>query len=828
MRCFRKHFDLGICLLALFGSTLPLSGQVGKTGLRKSLEGASLRYGHFEILTRGDQVFALFRGYFQLQWKELKVSAQEAVLALDRDEYQTLVEGLSKKVGAPRRGWIPPVDQKSFLNAAILKKLEGMGVRSLGDKKWKTRDPLSTNRLLRLAKGLFASGHVVVEQGGVHIFRAKSFSISLDSDRMHFEGVTIRLPRGKPPLKGKNPFLLRCENATQQGNRLVARDAVLTTCVAGKPHFDISSKKLVVFLHKDVTEFQGLGNALSFSGLPAIPLPDYHYYSNQETWVPLKGFRAGVTDRWGEFVFPVFGGRWNDLGQAAVGLFGDGAERFEGEWRLRGGWSRKRGSPFDGTLTYRYGNLWKGELNAFYLDDQGHDRRAMRRQLDGNPIQPGDRGFLRTKNRIQLDKNLRLDVKVFQASDPASYVEFRASSLHEEELPETSLDLRYAKNNLLARITARENLQDFNYDDASRLTPKFLSERPYGKLNLFSQPLMQLGEHAPLVLDFSLGSGFLRNRFDDHAPVSMVEQAFRTDMEIELSTPFLWEDFAFRPYTLIRDTWYSDSPGSKSKNRKVLEAGGAISTRFEREFGVESAFFRLHGLRHEIIPEVRFFQRFLVDREPGDYFQFDEVDALDEFSALDFGILQRFMTLDAKGKPYEWMWLDLTQRIHPNRNRDNGGDRLGLFAFEWIFRPSRTLRFLVEGERDWSRGDYKTRNIGMTVEPILGWNLAGEWRSGRDRDGEGSFATGVQFWQRWSVNYGTIYDFDQSRFRTSSVALVRRDHDWSLVFRFDKDQIVGDTRIFIQFLPNFLGIGRNGPNYIAGDPAFGVRNTTLY
>ncbi len=819
------------CLLGgVFGSLFlfPLGAQSVGFRLGKSLDGASLKYGHFEILTRGDQVFALFRGYFRLKWKELKISADQAVLTLDRDEYQEMIAGLQKKMGPPKRGMLPPVDQKSFLDAAILRKLQAMGIGATGAKLEITDAPVPTHRLLRLAKGIFAAGHVVVEQGGVHIFRARSFTLSLDSDRMSFTDLTIRLPRGKPPMEGQNPFILRCDQAVEQGRRLVARKAVLTTCVAGKPHFDISSEKLVVFLHKDMTEFQGLGNSLSISGLPALPLPNYHYYSNQETWVPLKGFRAGVTDRWGEFVFPVFGGRWNDLGQAAIRLIGEGKGRFEGEWRLRTGWSRKRGSPLDGTLTYRYGDLWRGELNAFYLDDQGQDRRAMKRQLDGTPIRPGDRGFIRTKNRIQLNQNLRLDLKAFQASDPAAYVEFRASSLHEEELPETSFDLRYSKHNLLARLTGRENLQDFSYDDASRLTPKFLSERPFGRFELFSQPLVQIGENVPLVLDVSAGTGFFRNRFDDHATNTPVEQAFRVDAELELSSPFVFGEFAFRPYGIARDTWYSDGPSGRASNRKIFEVGMTISTRFEREFGVESALFRLHGLRHEIIPEVRVFNRFLVDRTPGSYFQFDEIDALDERSALDVGVLQRLMTTDAKGKPHEWMWLDLTQRFHPNSHRDNGGDRLGIFAFEWIFRPSRTLRFLVEGERDWDKGDFKTRNIGMAVEPIQGWSLAGEWRSGLDRDGEGSFTTGVQFWQRWSVNYGTIYDFDQSRFRTSSVSLVRRDHDWSLVFRFDKDQIVGDTRFFIQFLPNFLGIGANGPNYIAGDPAFGVRNTTLY
>ncbi len=796
--------------------------------LGKNLRGASLHYGHFEILARGDQVFALFRGYFRLNWRDLKVSAKEAVLYLDRDEYQELIGKLRKKSGPPKRDLLAPVDQKRFLDAAVLKKLEEMGVVENGGRKWDVKAPLSTERLLRLAKGIFAQGDVVVEQGGVHIFRASSFSLSLDSDRMLFKDVTIRLPRGRPPLKGQNPFFLRCKEATQQGKRLVARGAVLTTCVAGKPHFDISSRKLVVFLHKDLTEFQGLGNSLNLSGLPSVPLPNYHYYSNQETWVPLKGFRAGVTDRWGEFAFPVFGGRWNDLGQWAIRQLGEGDERFEGEWLLRTGWSRKRGSPLDGTLKYRYGEIWRGELNAFYLDDQGQDRRAMRRQLDGTPIRPGDRGFIRTKNRIQLRKNLRLDLKAFQASDPASYVEFRASSLHEEEIPETSFDLRYAKDNVLARVTGRDTLQDFNYDDATRLTQKFLSERPYGRFQLFSQPLAQLGDFAPLVLDVSAGAGLLRNRFDDHVTSSQVEQALRVDGQVELSSPFVWGDFAIRPFALVRETWYSDSPGGRSKNRKAFEAGAAFSTRFEREFGVESAMFRLHGLRHEVIPEVRVFHRFLVDRSPGDYYQFDEGDALDEFSALDVGVLQRLMTLDSRGKPHEWMWLDLTQRFFPNRHRDNNGDRLGIFAFEWVFRPSRTLRFLVEGERDWNRGDFKTRNIGMAIEPIPGWSLAGEWRSGLDRDGEGSFTTGVMFWQRWSVNYGTIYDFDQSRFRTSSVVLARRDHDWTLVFRFDKDQIVGDTRFFIQFLPNFLGMGGQGPKYIAGDPAFGVRNSALY
>ncbi|MFQ5505527.1 MAG: hypothetical protein ACE5F1_12120, partial [Planctomycetota bacterium] len=399
----------------------------------------------------------------------------------------------------------------------------------------------------------------------------------------------------------------------------------------------------------------------------------------------------------------------------------------------------------------------------------------------------------------------------------------RPDNLKESEPPESSVQLRFVRDNIRATLTGRTTLPGFSYDETARLTARFRGERPYGRFALFSEPLARLGDAWPLVMDLELGAGLLRNEFDDRAASAVREASWRGDGGLMLSAPRVLGPYAVKPFVRLRETWYSDRPGGSAAGRELFEFGGLVSTRFSRRFE--------GGLQHVIQPEIRAFHRTGVSREPGDYFQFDRIDALDEESAVDLVLLNRLRVRGEAGTESDLLWIDLAQRVHPNSTRDNGGDRLGLFAFEAILTsgaawlPLPHTRLLFEGERDWNKNVFRTRNVGMALGPIRGFGVGGEWRSGADGDGTGSIFLSAQLWQRWSLSLGAIYNFELNRKDATSFTLLRKDHDWSWVISIAEDENTGDRSFRVQFIPTFGGLFRpRRTRYIAGDPAFGVRN----
>lgn len=825
--------------LALSLLTPQLSGQSAQQAPPRRYR---LDHGPYRILPvqPGDDLrYLVVDGYLEFQSGDLEVRADRAVLVYDRDEYLALRTMLGAEDELPQRGPLPPLSQARILarrrRALVEQRLAQAGVG--GER---LQIPPGKDRLALIVRAIYAEGNVVFAQQGIRNLRCRKLWISLVSDRGIMEDVEVRLPLGTPFAPSRSSFVLRCPRIVQQGNRLIARDARMSTCDAGQPHFHLRSQRLVVTQLAAVTEFLGQGNALAIGSLPALPLPDYRYYSDQKNWLPIRGLTAGVSDDRGEFVLATFGGRWNDIGQAMVDLLARTDERFRGEWWLRTGWTRKRGAPVEGGLSYDLPDAFRGDIEAFFLNDRGEDRRSVQTRLDGSPIDPGRRFFTRTKNRVSIDRHTRLDLEAFWASDEAVYAEFRDDSLKEDEQPETSLHLRHARDNRLLSVTGRVNLVDFAYTELATLADRFRSERPYLRADLFSQPLFELVEDMPVVLGASLGAGRLRNQFDATSPAKQREASWRADLAVDVRIPYALGPIAVQPFFVSGQTYYSDQPGDTSgEYRQSFEAGALAATRLLRVFDLDSEALSIHDLYHEIRPEVRGFHRFRVDGEPADFFQFDRVDALDELSAIDLVLLQRLQTrrTGAAGESdiEDLVWLDLSQRIFPNSSRDNGGDRLGLFSFELIVSPGQAwlpipnLRLLFEGERDWNRNDFLTRNVGIAAGPPGGPTVAAEWRSGSDGDGQGSLYAGVSIFRRWSVLGGAIYDFDLDDLRTTTLSLERRDHDWSLVLLLSRDENTGDESVSIRFVPTLGGLLRPyRPRYVGGDPAFGVRNAASF
>lgn len=821
-----------------------IGGAQGQLEDRPQEEGRrawDLNYGGIQTKVDGDFTYWLVT---DLDFKsgDMRVRSNRAVLVFDTDEVPTLDRPRRKNERLPRREAIAPVSQRDILARRLRRRLESRSealANTAGSSRAEPTVPPGKGRLALLVRALFAQGDVVFEQGGIHNLRCRKLFLSLVSDRGTMEDVEVRLPVGTPYAPEKSSFVMRCPLLLQQGNRLVARNARLSTCEAGEAHFAMHSDRLTVVLRPEVTEFLGQGNTLEFQGLPGLPLPDYRYYSDQENWIPLKSVSVGVSDDRGEFALATLGGRWNDVGQSIVNLFGAPAQPFRGEWWLRSGHTRRRGIPVEGGLSYAVPGVFNGNFETFFLRDLANDRRSVQKLLDGTPIDAERRVFVRSSNRIPVDANTRVDIQAFWAGDPAAYSEFRDLVLKSSEQPETIVHVRHAKENRRISAIGRVNIANFAYNELATLTEKFRSERPYVRADLFAQPLFEVVEDMPVVLTASLGGGRLRNQFDRYAANARTEASWRADLELDLSLPTSFGFFALQPFFTLRQTYYSDRPGDTGADwRTAFETGALVSTRLARSYDFDNEALGIRGLYHEMRPEVRAFHRFRVDGSPTDYFQFDPIDALDELSAVDFTLLNRLQTRrkSPTGDSYadDVVFLDLVQRVFPNASRDNGGDHLGLFAWELIVRPGRgalpvpNLRFLFEGERDWNQDDFRTRNIGIAAGPNE-LNAAAEWRSGRDGDGEGSFYVQTQMFGRWTATAGLIYDFRRDDLTSTYLNLQRRDHDWTWVVALSRNENTNDTNFTFRFVPTFGGLLQPyRARYIGGDPAFGVRNSNRF
>ena len=338
-------------------------------------------------------------------------------------------------------------------------------------------------------------------------------------------------------------------------------------------------------------------------------------------------------------------------------------------------------------------------------------------------------------------------------------------------------------------------------------------------------------------MDVGIDQGFFENHFDGTLASRPSQTAYRSDLTLEIRAPFIVGPYAVTPFFRAKDSWYSDSPSGRSLNRKAFEAGALAGTRFVRDFDVQSETFELDGLRHDIRPQIRVGHIYEVDRGPLEFHQFDELDQLDKGAFIDFNILNLLQTRSgsAVGKGIrDLLWLDLTQRIHPIAGRDNNGKHLGLFEFEAIAQggagwlPLPNLRLVFEGERDWNKNEFRTRNIGMNFG-MSKWQINGRLRDGKDGDGTTSWGMNVKFWRRWNVSFGVQWDLEKKEVLTKGLSLIREDHDWRWLISVSQNEITGDRAFRIQFEPRLLDLLKpRRQGFVGGDIGFGTRSNIAY
>jgi hypothetical protein len=803
---------------------------------------------HYEdSKANGDEVEVVLSHGVWYEFGGRRIRAESVVIRLDRDEFRRLSE--TDREGLPRRGTFLPGARRT-LSADLLAQRLAFFLKSMGS----PRPGTAAHRdHMLLFRSVYMEGNVVIVDAGVEVLTAKSLLFSIPDNRVVLKGVVMRLT-SKSQGGADRVLVLRAPKLVKQGTRTAGRGVSLTACNAGKPHFEVLSSEIEIIERGDEFEIFSRGNNLAFSGRRTVPLPNAHFFTTEQSNTPIKGARVRYSSNFGTEVGVDLGAGWNDTGGAIHHLLtGRPASEFRGEWLLGLGYVEKRGTLLEGELTYGVEGLYRGRTRGFFMgNDRGPNRSFIQLRNDGTVIDDSERGLIISENRVHLGENWRLDVTAFSASDEAVYPEYFLNEFQEAETPESSLHLRHAAANRLFTLTGRTNLATSSYADDRSLAPSFTNEAPLATYDVFSQPLTRLGE-TDIVLTSSTSAGVLEHEFDPRfrtpMPANMSDRTFRFDQDLELAAPFHLGPFAVRPRASGRFTYYDNTVRRAEDERWALDAGVSVTTRLARSFRSTDSDGKAQTIRHSIYPSVSIGHMYRVDGRPTDYYQFDQVDSLNENGTIRVGLLNRFQKTtgtsarpryrdpfdprerfraDASDEPVpasktrEFLFVDLAQNFFPIAGRDNGGETLGLTEYELIWRPHpewipvANLAFLAEGEHDWRNDRLRTFNAMTRFGEVLGCHWRAGYRTDYLVDGAVTYGVSRNLFGRWILQGDGAFDLQSDDQLYYAASLIRRDHDWVITMGLTFNIIQNDTTFRIDFEPLFGGLTRRRSNEFAG------------
>ncbi len=804
---------------------------------------------YWDTVKSGDKIELVFLRGVRWPVGPAELRAERVVVTFDRDEYYRMTDGSGKAKDLPTRSMVT-ADPRRVLNDQLTVQRFEHFLQSLGN----PGSGGSTRQydMARLVRSIYLEGRVAVFERGTEVLTAKSLMFSVPDNRAVFENVLMRLvttsSRGAEQV-----LLLRAPRLVKQGYRSTARNISLTTCNAGKPHFEIYSGQIEIIEREDEFEIITRDNSLAFSGQRTLPLPDAHFFTSEQSQLLIKGASMGYSAAEGTEVGVDLGSSMNQSGGAIHEfLTGRPASEFRGDWRLGITYNETRGFPLDGELSYRGGDLYEGQTHGFFLDnDGGKNRLFIRNDFGGKLITERDRSLINSETRFYLGESWTADLSLFAASDPSVYHEFYFEHINTAELPESSLHIRHDDENRLFTLTGRANLATFSYGDDRALAPAFREELPVATYDIYSERLFGVGD-ADVLLTSMSNAGWLHNQYDPTGPAPGKDNTFRFDQEVELAAPFHWGPLSIRPHSSARFTYYdhtfSNGPGTGSGGeyeRWAFNAGISASTRLSKTFSWRDVDGNNHRLRHSMYPSVSFGHLYKVDGRPTDFYQFDEIDSLNEHGAIRVGLLNRFEKVVDRGEPQtqrsiasradpsrgnrrgqdvfsrtsvrpgerrEFLFLDVAQNFVPINDRDNRGEVLGLLEFEAIWRPYQdwiplpNLRILIEGEHDWDLHELRTINTAVRFDDILGLDWGAGYRADYLQRGTLRYRVGTELLGRWTLYGAGAYDLTAKEQINYSVGMFRHDHDWIIKTSVVFDVISNETSFRVEFQPLFGGL----------------------
>lgn len=676
----------------------------------------------------------------------------------------------------------------------------------------------------------------------------------LEADRAYYDFATDRAILTDAVLrttdvKTQLPIIIRAQ-AIQQlalsdtSRSYEAKKLVLTTSAFATPSYAVAASSAYVHQQQtpagqDRTQFKAHNATLQTFGVPIFWLPAIGGTVTQNG-TPLRGVQVESSSRFGLGVRTQWG-LFESLGQVPppgldmsyrLDYLGDRGPAVGLDAQYHGGFTTEETrDPWN----------FSGAFSSYLIHDRGHDELSAGR-LDVEP--PGEwRGRVFWRQQHFFPQDWQVQLQGGYVSDATFLEEYYRDEFYRGQPHSLSLYAKRQRN-----TEALTFLLDY-YPNP------FVTDIDYVQEQFQIDRLPEIGYHR-------IGDSFANDRLTFYSDntltglklsrshASLLEQGYfgivepglpslgwtgttqnyvlRGDFRQEVAFPFSAGQLRLVPYVVGRYTGYSDSPSGEVQNRFLGAVGMRIGTTFWAiDDSVESELFDLHRMRHIIEPQLELFTGAQsIDR--GELYIYDQdVDAINDISAVSLGIRQRWQT--QRGGPGRWRSVDVfTLNVFANyfANRPPD-DQMQPTAFRGLFFPtmpeasiprqsinadamwriSDTTALLSDVQYNWEKRTLATASLGLAVsrDPrttyFIGQRYIGELNSNIL-----SASVAYDLSTKYTLLLSQSFDFGQSQSVATTATVLRRFDRFILGVRIFYDAREDESGISLMVSP--LGFGK--------------------
>lgn len=490
----------------------------------------------------------------------------------------------------------------------------------------------------------------------------------------------------------------------------------------------------------------------------------------------------------------------------------------------------KRGPAGDPGVAYEYRDArgqpeLRGQLRGFFLEDKADFDR------NGTPVTRDDRYWIRGVHQQELNPaswlasalgldgktrdspadHVKLDAEVSKQSDRDLLYEYFRGAAYGQKEQETYVYLRRAWDDLGARFISKWRLNDFQSQT---------EELPAARIDFLQTPLIVTDTFGGTYLTVGVEGAHLRTRADDAIPndpdqrLGRGDFAGRLDYKLPLADLLYAGAFAEGRYT----AWSQAADHSGAIDRVIGATGAHLGSQADGEAQLGEKLW----VRHVIQPEVGFYDRYYVSKEPEKLIPVSEIESYRPGEYVFLRLRNRIQYAEdgAGKKAHDLLDITVEDRYYPTNERLNPNTRMwdtalgdgrlsfgryGSFRTEVEVDPTRHALLKLESTLTLQA----TRSVRALAtdatpdDPILypDVGLTVGYHDVVDLTRAVSWGVDVRLTASWGFRAEQVYDFLQHSFLRHRVVVTRRFHSWALQGTGSYDPILHDTAFTFSVLP---------------------------
>ncbi|MBU1783852.1 MAG: LPS assembly protein LptD [Candidatus Omnitrophica bacterium] len=605
------------------------------------------------------------------------------------------------------------------------------------------------------------------------------------------------------------PWFGQAEETARVGdNEYLLKKGSVSTCDLDSPHYRIEAKEIRVFPDDKVIA----KNAVVYIGKVPVMWFPYYYHPIINTRAKVQ-FIPGRSSDWGYFLLSAW--RFYLKGNTRVDALLD--------YRTKKGFA-------EGANLYYFMNdlglsgLGEGIFRAYFVqqNERGtYDPTPFRNDDEG--AEPELRKRFQWMHRIDFDPQTVGMIEFNKLSDEYVIKDYYYDEYEENNwVPQNYASITTAQPNFMLNLELKKRFNDF-YTVVQKL--------PEARIDIPQQRFWS----TPIFYQSSTRATVFEKKYEFNSQPAETVERFDTFQQFSYAAKLGFLNLV--PYGTFRETVYSKDKSEKNVIARTTIGGGidAFSS-FHRTFDVNSDWggMDINGLRHIIVPKVRYFHTRQPNVDKDDLFQMDDLDEIEKENGVALSLENKLQTKRYYGGCLKQ--VDLARLIISTtydfrmKKREFKFEKESGFSdvtFDMELRPYNW--FYIDGKLDIvpSNAAIKTGSLEFVLEPGKDFRLNFGYRYEKkivDSQNELTFDLTYRLNPKWRFGWYERFDLKRREIEEQQFSVTRDLHCWEVEVAYDisgSNFLKDDYTLWIAFkikaFPDLqLGLSRNFTRRPAG------------